>query len=177
MLDLSRKIKMNKKITAEEIKRHLYNYWARERACICCDELFHSDDRFRADFVVLQGKSIIEIEIKISKSDLINGEKKKELKWSKNSLHSKYGLCVPKYLADEAKKWIDEQNPKYGLIVLCEERPVWNRYDHNLWIRRDFRKLNDKKATEDDIRNICLRNSRKIASLLTKENKNVDAVL
>lgn len=75
-----------------------------------------------ADMLVDTGKEIREIEIKISKSDLWNGEKRKNKHkeyYQKESKDrpNKFYICVPEELLDEAKKWVEETNPKYGILI------------------------------------------------------------
>ena len=69
---------------------------------------------------------LTEIEIKISKSDLVNGEKKKKSK-HKNYLApasaptrciipNYFWVCVPSSLVEDALLWVKTVNPKYGVL-------------------------------------------------------------
>ena len=82
------------------------------------------DYRELADVVVSTGDSIIEIEIKVSKQDLIKGEarKKKHGKEDSARVVNKFFVCVPTELVEVAKKWVEEVNPKYGIIEFITER-------------------------------------------------------
>jgi len=66
------------------------------------------------------GKEIREIEVKCSKQDLWQGEKKKSKhKWynvGHKDIPNSYYICVPTELLDETKKWVEASNNKYGII-------------------------------------------------------------
>lgn len=102
------------KITSLDIKIALMDYFRFKRQFVCAEEVFCQG---MADILVDTGSSIIEVEVKISKSDLINGEAKK----SKHKRISKYSpnlfyVCVPTDLIPTAKEWVDVVNKKYGII-------------------------------------------------------------
>ncbi|MCK9543686.1 MAG: hypothetical protein M0R03_16830 [Novosphingobium sp.] len=117
------------KITSQHLKVALMHYYRYTRQFICCDEV-KSFGREKADILVDTGKFFIEIEIKTSKSDL--SQEKHKSKHRKNELgitkieNSKcatyFYLCVPKELKDYTEIWIEEVNPKYGLITFNSER-------------------------------------------------------
>ena len=72
---------------------------------------------------------IIEVEVKITKSDLWKGEAKKpKHKFYKNPnnhyyhVPNKFYICVPTILIEEAKKWVEATNNKYGIINYKNEK-------------------------------------------------------
>jgi hypothetical protein len=116
------------KINSEQIKTVLMYYYRFNRQYIACDEVA-SFGREIADVLIDTGKYFIEIEIKTNKADLC--QEKKKIKHSKSldakttliersKYSNKYYLCVPEDLKDYALNWIQEINPKYGLIVFNE---------------------------------------------------------
>jgi hypothetical protein len=98
------------------IKTCLMSYFRFKRQWICVDEL-HTGGGELADLVVDTGTDIREIEIKVDKYDLWKGEsrKSKHQRASFRLINSFY-LCVPTELVEEGLKWIEQTNPKYGLI-------------------------------------------------------------
>lgn len=124
---------MTDKITAVDIKFELMKYYRFKRGWLTVDE-------FQGwDIVADTGKYIIETEIKISKSDLFNGEKKKVLGYYKYNIiepiekqaawkHNRYKnpnprhpnkfyLCIPETLKTSAIEFVQQTNTKYGIIV------------------------------------------------------------
>ncbi len=123
-------------ITSLHLKTALMCYYRFKRQCLVADEIYSSFNEI-ADVLVDTGKEIYEIEIKISKSDL-NAEKKKskhknsvDEKWLKRRERgaNKFYLCVPTELIPYAEEWIQEVNPKYGLIGFNTERYIKRNYD------------------------------------------------
>lgn len=106
-----------KKVTAKVIKAALYWYFRFDRQWICADEatLCYGP----CDMVVDTGADILEIEVKVTKNDLWGGEAKKS-KHKKFYLNSeaptKFYICVPSELIEEAEKWVQATNEKYGII-------------------------------------------------------------
>lgn len=75
-----------------------------------------------ADIIVDTGKFLIEIETKISKSDLVQGEKRKDKHEKYKTGNFKYVpnqfyICVPDTLIDVAEKWVSETNENYGILA------------------------------------------------------------
>ena len=123
-------------ISSLHLKTALLYYYRFKRGYLCVDECYSTYGQI-ADVLVDSGKSIHEIEIKTNKSDL-NQEKKKAKHKSNNTRYTinKFSLCVPTELIESAKKWIEEVNPKYGLIEFDTHRYkeyklryTINRYD------------------------------------------------
>jgi len=105
--------------SAKDLKLALLHYFRFKRQCICVDE-------FRgADIIADTGKTIIEVEIKLTKTDLINGERKKSTKHQAYKLGDSYQrnqpnlflFCVPESLVDVAVDWAAVINEKYGIIA------------------------------------------------------------
>lgn len=105
-------------ITSFDLKLALLQYYRFKRQWICVDELWGMD--VAAD----TGKHIIEVEVKVSRQDLLRGEEKK--KWKHDNykhLHhigrvpNKYYFCVPCCLEKAALEYAEKLNPKYGVIV------------------------------------------------------------
>jgi len=111
-------------VTAFDLKLALLQYFRFRRQCICVDE-FHG-----ADIIADTGKEIIEIEVKVTKNDLINGEKKKARKHQNYKLgHSflllkpnKFLFCVPEFLVEAALALANDINENYGVIAFDAKR-------------------------------------------------------
>lgn len=112
------------KITSGEIKIAVLSNYRFKKQQISADEVgFWLGD---TDVSALGDGLLTEIEIKVSKSDLFQGEKKKAHKHKiykecepltvKRCLVPNYfWICVPTALVDDAKKWVEENNPNYGV--------------------------------------------------------------
>jgi hypothetical protein len=163
------------KITAVELKACLLHYYRFKRQCIAVDE-FHC-----ADIIADNGKEIIEVEIKVSKSDLLNGEKKKFIKHHNYKqgngwgfLHpNRYLFCVPEKLVDVALEYAKELNPNYGVIGFDSERflSYAEQYGNPMSFSSDFMRIakSAKKLhegyTERQCYQIAKRASAKVASM------------
>lgn len=115
---------MKSKITAFKIKHALMYYFRFNRQCICASECLNNDV-----MVITKSGLVLDIEVKISKYDLWKGEAKKSkhklykhfetsvmAQCSKSSMANRFYICVPTILEKEALKWVEEINPKYGII-------------------------------------------------------------
>ncbi len=111
-------------IDSSHIKEGLMHYFRFKRGWTCADEVYSGN--FIGDIVVDTGKYTIEIEIKTSKSDLIQGEARKTTYYRgmKVKKHedggvstNKFALCVPESLKEVAEQWIENTNKKYGLYI------------------------------------------------------------
>ncbi len=123
------------------LKTSLLYYYRFKRGYLCSDEVYSTYGQ-KADILIDTGKSVYEIEIKTNKADLYK-EKKKAKHKNADEVYStsrytvnKFSLCVPSDLVPFAKKWIQEVNPKYGLIEFDTQRYkeyklryTINRYD------------------------------------------------
>lgn len=107
------------KVTSFELKLALLEYYRFERQWIAVDEFMG------ADVIVDTGTEIIEIEVKMVKNDLVNGERQKKLKhlnYAQGKQHrrchpNKFLFCVPVKLREVAEEMVAELNPKYGVII------------------------------------------------------------
>lgn len=173
------------KPTSYILKTTLMSYYRFKRQYVAVDECMNRD------ILVDTNKEFHEIEVKISKSDLINGEAKKLIHFNYNSenflnanittdniytfIPNRYYICVPYYLEETALKWIKETNKKYGLILFNEER--FNRTIHKngfgfgdlIFIRKSAQKIHDHYAIrykEVILKRLC-------SSLINKMEKDI----
>lgn len=165
------------KVTAFDLKLALLQYY-RHRQWICVDE-------FRgADIIVDTGKEIIEVEIKVTKPDLINGEKTKirkhqvyrlgrEFAW-RHPQANKFLFCVPEKLIDTALVVANKINERYGVIgfdadelkrlIRSNSAIWWQNNNYFLRIAKSAKKLHENYNNE--LRwAIAKRTSAKIAAL------------
>lgn len=108
-------------ISSLHLKTALLYYYRFKRGFICADEVYTTCHE-KADIVVDTNERIIEIEIKISKSDLRAEKKKKKHKEGARLGANNFYICVPTELVPCGEKWIEEVNNKYGLIEFDVER-------------------------------------------------------
>lgn len=133
------------KITSDLLKCAVMSYYRFNRGYISAEEVFI--DYGRADVLVDTGKSINEIEIKISKHDLMVKELEK-LKHKLKRKINKFYICVPDYLKDCATEFIQKVNNKYGLIIFNvsffeKSKTSW-RIKESLEIVKRAKNLNNK---------------------------------
>lgn len=103
--------------TSKHIKHAVMSYFRFQRQMLCASECLCMD------VCAISDKDVHEVEVKISKSDLWNGEKRK-FKHSDYKLSvgghryapTKFSIAVPEELLLEAKLWVSKTNPKYGII-------------------------------------------------------------
>lgn len=119
-------------VTSTHLKCALMHYFRYKRQWICADEV--RTGSFLADILIDSGKWSMEIEIKISKYDLIQGEDRKRTCWGHGKKKhdvwttgraNKFALCVPEELSEIAEEWIEKTNPKYGLYVYNAKQWLW----------------------------------------------------
>ena len=114
------------KTTALDIKHALMGYFRFKRQWICASECLNGD------VMAITDKDIIEVEIKISKSDLWRGEAQKykhrvyknQPEWFRLYHANRFYMCVPFDLEEEAIKWVTETNKKYGIILYNPDTTV-----------------------------------------------------
>lgn len=106
------------KVTAMDLKLALLEYYRFKRQFIAIDECLN------ADIVADAGNHIIEVEVKISRSDLLKGEAVKAWKHQNYDLQffgrfipNKYYFCVPASLKDVAIEYAYGLNSKYGVLA------------------------------------------------------------
>ena len=116
------------KVTSFELKLALLEYYRFERQWVAVDE-------FRqADVICDTGKKVIEVEVKVAKNDLRNGEKYKMLKhnaYARGKAYrgchpNEYLFCVPAGLMEDALDVIDKMNPDYGLFLFYDKRFIYD---------------------------------------------------
>jgi len=109
-------------IHSGNIRAVLMYYYRFKRQFICCSEV-KTDFNELSDVLVSTKKHMIEIEIKTSKQDLIKGEARKQKHTRPNDkrIINKFFICVPTELIEDAKLWIAQINPSYGLIEFRSE--------------------------------------------------------
>lgn len=104
------------------------------------------------DILVLDKKGYaIDIEVKLSKQDLWQGEaKKKKHQVYLDSCSPKitqtpnfFYVCVPTALVEEAKSWVGQGNPRYGVIEFCTNTYPWfgRGWEHGVCIRKQAKAL------------------------------------
>lgn len=113
-------------VTAEHLKAAVMSYFRFERQWLVATEVNYSELSGIADILCDTGTEIIEVETKVSKSDLVDLEWKKkkhdyfkQLEGDLISKHvpNKYYVCVPKNLTRLAESFIGDVNPGYGLMT------------------------------------------------------------
>lgn len=121
-------------IHSGHIKEALMHYFRLKRGWICADEVYSGG--FIGDIIVDTEKYTMEVEIKTSKGDLVQGEAKKITNWGRGKKKheewtsyrtNKFALCVPEDLKEVALQWIEKKNKKYGLYI----------YTHNYRLPED----------------------------------------
>ena len=140
------------KVTAFDLKLALLSYFRFERQWVCVDEFRH------ADVVVDTGEDFVEVEVKITKGDLVNKECKKTGKHWHYSIGQPYNqlwpnkfyFCVPETLVKDAMEMCLGLNPKYGVIAfnphIFENHIRWNyNFPHQKCLRmaRTAKKLHE----------------------------------
>lgn len=114
----------NYTVTAFDLKVALLGYFRFKRQCVCVDE-FHG-----ADIIADTGREIIEVEVKVTRCDLIKGEMRKARKHQAYKTGRRFALlrpnkflfCVPERLVDVALAWSAELDPRYGVIGFDEQK-------------------------------------------------------
>ena len=158
------------KITSLEIKHAVMEYFRFKRQWICASECMDND------VMAITDKYNIEVEIKITKYDLWKGEarKSKHKQYASISTTRNYGfssyvpnkfyICIPENLKEEAIKWVQEINPKYGII----EYKWGNVYiiKKAQILRKEFNKIFEKAI----MMRVCSENIGLIGRLLREKN-------
>lgn len=173
------------KVTSYDLKLALLQYYRFKRQYICVDE-FEG-----ADVIIDTGKEVIEVEVKMTKSDLIHGEAKKEARrskhwWYKNvnaggNTPNKFMLCIPEFLVDVTKQWVNKTNIGYGIIACNTERIAKiqeDHYGHWWWdqirIAKSAKTLNS--SYDDRLRwRIAKRAASSLINLMCKQERIKDA--
>lgn len=133
-----------------------------------------------ADVNAVSPTSLIEVEIKISKTDFLSEfDGKSKIKAYKHRVLSgeikpKRGYIVPNYfyfcttneLKDFILEYINTNYPKYGLLI-CDERRQFNRRSH-IYCAKKAVKIHDNKPTNSAFEKIYKRLSSEVITLKEK---------
>lgn len=115
------------------------------------------------DVIAFTEKYLIEVEVKVNKSDLWNGEAKKEkhshykTKIWPSHMPNKFYVCVPEVLKEEAERWVEATNKNYGIIVCLGH--------YNIWICRSAKLLKDgydDSLKDGVLKRVCTENIMKL---------------
>lgn len=161
------------KLTSFIIKTALMNKYRFNNQCLCVDEV-HTGYGEMADIVVDTSQQIFEIEIKVSKSDLWRGEaKKKKHKYPLvTKMYNQYYICVPNALLDEAKKWVEATNDKYGIIEFKTE-PFFNKFGYENHRNYCYIKKRAKYLNESYSKNLHKDIEMRLSSALTTQYERI----
>lgn len=148
-------------IDSHHIKEALMHYFRFKRGWVCADEVMSGN--FIADILVDTGKLSMEVEIKTTKNDLYGGEARKMVGWKGRGKNkhdewvigrtNKFALCVPEYLVDDAIKWIEETNNKYGLYIYFDKGWIQDK----IWTKKIAKKLHNEYGNVNYIERIARR--------------------
>lgn len=125
------------RLTAEMLKAAVISYFRFKKQAVAVDEV--GCNMGNCDVLADDGKFVTEIEVKLSKSDLIIGERNKGrhpigLPTEYVITPNKYYLCVPLDMEEVATKWIEETSPNYGLFVFDPKwADIFGTKVHVLW--------------------------------------------
>jgi hypothetical protein len=108
------------------IKGCLLHYFRFERQFVAATEVSYGVGI--ADVMAYNDTSVIEVEVKISKNDLLHEKDSKANKhyWIKENIKkskydvnypNKFYFCIPEFLINDCEKLIEELNPNYGIMV------------------------------------------------------------
>ena len=157
-----------------EIKHALMYYFRFKRQWICASECLNSD------VMAITGKDIIEVEVKINKYDLWKGEAKKSkhkkyknledsyYKYAKIYTPTKFYICVPNDLEEEAKKWVVSINDKYGIIICTKYRGF---YPYSISILKKANRIHNvvnEELSHQIMKRVCSENIGLIEGILRK---------
>jgi hypothetical protein len=147
-------------INSEIIKTAVMSYYRFKRQMICADEVYCG--RGLSDVLVESEKGYYDIEIKVSKSDLWRGEARKpkhslylnEVYKEKGLVPNYFIICVPEGLLEEAKKWVEETNKNYGILVFMDskwetdsyQKQMYPRFEELIWSVKTPKNLREGRA-------------------------------
>lgn len=158
--------KINNNITSKHLKSALLSYYRFKKRMIVATEVCVNDGQADVVACSYDAKISIEIEVKITISDLKQEFKKKKTKhwYIENKIYSDYYnnstnyfyFCIPDYLYEQAYSIIKEQNKKYGIIVFNTEFDIkkhlfekqMNDLSPCLIFKNNAQKLNDTENSQ-----------------------------
>ena len=161
-------------MTSLEIKHALLSYYRFKRQCICASECMNNDV-----MVIIKNGFTIDIEIKINKYDLWKGEAKK----TKHRIYkdftnpytkyydrpNRFYICVPEELKEEAIKWVETINKKYG-IILCIKRSYYPYSIYTLKRAAILHNKPNKYLKERIMMRVCSENIGLIGRIFNENN-------
>ena len=160
-----------------EIKHALMYYFRFKRQWLCASEAL------LADVMAITDKDIIEVEVKISKTDLWEGEARKNKhkfyinpsQYQQSYTPNKFYICVPAELSGEAEKWVKATNNKYGIIICKNYHAPEKRYPYDVVITKAAQRLHKKfseRLEKSIMKRVCSENINLIGKkLLSNKGK------
>lgn len=160
------------------IKLQLMKYFRFDRSFIfvCSECINHSD------ISAINNTSLIEVEVKISKSDFLaefNGKSRvKKYKhlvmsdgkspYSRYIVPNYYYFCTTPELKDYVLTYLKENgHDKYGLLI-CDEKRQFNKRSH-IYCVKQAKKIHDKKPTEKTFEKVAKRVQSEMIGLIEKK--------
>lgn len=135
----------------------MLSYWRFKRQFNCADEV--SVCYTSMDVMVDTGGFLFEVEVKTSKSDLVQGEKRKD-KHKRYSeigpgsadvkckyIPNQYFICVPTELVEFAKIWCEKTNSKYGVLEYRPDHHYGYKWEDNIRIAKRAKFLHEYPIT------------------------------
>lgn len=139
---------------------------------------------YYSDVLCVKGTEIVEVEVKVDRSDFEADFKKDkhrnyrnddtENKWRFHP--DKFYFAVPEEMKDYCLKRIKEECPEYGLIVIGEpKKDYWGQYEFPIRVVKPCRKfkksVRDDKIFEENKEVINARVSSQLCGLLQKQQR------
>lgn len=142
------------KVTSEIIKTALMHLYRFKKGYLVATEFGY--ELGIADVMTLsKDNEVIEIEVKISKSDLLSELKHKEEKHRvlKEAQESKWApnrffFCVPTFLVQDTIEFCEATNPKYGVIEFDNDHGFIKHPEKLLSVARKSQKLHSKDRSK-----------------------------
>lgn len=157
-------------MTSTELKLALMTYYRFKRQMLCATE------SFGFDVAAIDHNFLYEIECKITKRDMWHGEAvKNKHSFYKNQDQpsycirpNKFSMCVPPELIEEALKWSQSINEKYG-VIKCEGN-IYN----GIKVIKKARLLHNRPMKDHHIQRVMLRICAENIGLLEREFSNYE---
>lgn len=153
-------------ITSRMIKTRLLYYYRIERQY----PIVNTEGINHSDVTAIKPDNLVEVEIKINKSDLINEfEKPSKYKAMKHSQYlnktrkrfiipNQYYLCVTPELCDLAIELVNKYNNKYGVILFKPTRPIYSNIPFGeIVVKKVAGKIHKEPPTLKVLMEACMR--------------------
>ena len=170
---------------SDTIKLELMKYLRFERNfTFVCTEGIHN-----SDISAVTEKCLVEVEVKISKSDFRREFQSSTIKapnrvkltkhhfykcpedaWRGYILPNKFYFCVPEEMASWALEYMKDKNKKYGLLAYCPER-IGCQTDSKIKTIRGAKNIHCNEPENRVFRAIGIRTTNELITLKTKYNK------